>query len=184
MPKHVPQIGSRIGVIGSTGSGKTTAARALAHRLGFRHVELDALFWKPNWGETPDEEFLPSVDEATRGDRWVIDGNYSRTRPIVWPRLETIVWLDYRLHRIFWRLLCRTVRRSFTKEELWSGCEERLRKSFLSTDSILIWLFRTYWRRKRSVPSALAQPEYAHIVVHRFRTPRAFNRWLAAIAPS
>jgi len=184
MPEHTSNIGTRISVIGSTGSGKTTAARTLADRLGFRHIEMDALFWKPNWGETPDEEFLPAVDEATRGDRWVMDGNYSRTRPIVWPRLDTIVWLDYRFHVVFLRLLRRTVVRSISKEELWSGCEERFRNSFFSKDSILVWLFRTYWRRKRTVPRALAQPEHSHISVFHFHTPRAFRRWLRNIEPA
>lgn len=181
MPEHTHRIGTRISVIGSTGSGKTTAARALAERLGFRHIEMDAVFWKPNWGETPDDEFLPAIDRATRGDRWVMDGNYSRTRPIVWPRLDTIVWLDYRFHVVFLRLLRRTIQRSWSKEELWPGCEERFRKSFLSTDSILVWLFRTFWRRRRNVPNALAQPEHEHIRVYRFRTPRAFRNWLESI---
>ncbi len=35
----------RVNVIGTSGSGKTTVAAALADRLGIRHVELDALSW-------------------------------------------------------------------------------------------------------------------------------------------
>ena len=132
------QPGRRINVVGTTGSGKTTAAREIAERLCVPYIELDALFWKPEWGQTPDEEFLPAVDEATRGAQWVLDGNYSRTRSIVWPRANTIVWLDYSFPRVFARLLWRTIRRSITREELWVGCRERLRISFLSRDSILI----------------------------------------------
>lgn len=107
---NYPKPGSRINVVGTTGSGKTTAAKLLAKRLGLPRIELDALFWKPDWGETPDEEFLPAVDEATRGDRWVLDGNYSRTRSIVWPRVDTIIWLDYSFPRVFGQLLRRTIR--------------------------------------------------------------------------
>jgi adenylate kinase family enzyme len=36
-------------VVGSTGSGKTTFARALAEKLGVPHVEIDALFWQRGW---------------------------------------------------------------------------------------------------------------------------------------
>jgi len=60
---------SRINVVGSTGSGKTTVARLLAEQLGLDHIKIDALFWKPNWEETPDEAFLPAVEEGARGDR-------------------------------------------------------------------------------------------------------------------
>jgi DNA helicase HerA-like ATPase len=95
--------GRRINVVGTTGSGKTTVAKAIAERLGFEHIELDGLFWKPDWGETPDDEFLPRVDEATRGERWVLDGNYSRTRPIVWPRADTIVWRRRNYPELFLR---------------------------------------------------------------------------------
>ncbi len=173
--------GQRINVVGTTGSGKTTVARAIAERLGLRHIELDALFWKPNWGETPDDEFLPAVDEATRGDRWVLDGNYSRTRPIVWPRADTIVWLDYRFPTVFWQLLRRTVRRAATREELWDGCRERLRVSFFSRDSILLWCLQTYWRRRRTYPELFARPEHAHLKVVYLRSPREAAAWLRGL---
>ena len=39
----------RVNVVGTSASGKTTFARALAERLGVRHVELDALHWQSGW---------------------------------------------------------------------------------------------------------------------------------------
>jgi len=182
MPKRGDhQLGRRINVVGTTGSGKTTVARAIAERLGLEHVELDALFWRPGWGETPDAEFLPKVDKATRGDRWVVDGNYSRTRAIVWPRADTIVWLDYSFLRVFWQLVRRTLRRAATGEELWDGCRERLASCLFSRDSILLWCVQTYWRRRRSFPEAFARPEHRHLRVLRFRTPRATAHWLRGL---
>jgi adenylate kinase family enzyme len=175
------QPGRRINVVGTTGSGKTTVAEAIAARLGMEHVELDALFWRPGWGETPDDEFLPRVDEATSGERWVVDGNYSRTRPIVWPRADTIVWLDYSFPRVFSQLLSRTIRRSITKEELWSECRERFRVSFFSRESILIWCLKTYWRRRRDLPALFARPEYQHLRVVRLCTPRETADWLGRL---
>jgi len=174
--------GRRINVVGTTGSGKTTVARAIADRLGIKHIELDALFWKPNWGQTPDDEFLPAVEEATRGERWVLDGNYSRTRPIVWPRADTIVWLDYSFPRVFARLLWRTIRRSITKEELWIGCRERLRISFFSRESILIWCLKTYWQRRRNYPEILSRPEHRHLRLIHLHGPRETRDWLRRLA--
>ena len=40
----------RINVVGTSCSGKTTLARAIAGRLGLPYTELDALFWGPRWG--------------------------------------------------------------------------------------------------------------------------------------
>jgi adenylate kinase family enzyme len=174
--------GRRINVVGTTGSGKTTVARAIAAQLGLEHIELDALFWKPNWGETPDDEFLPRVDAATRGDRWVVDGNYSRTRPIVWPRADTIVWLDYSFPRVFLQLLWRTIRRAITKEPMWDGCVETWRKGFLSSNSILVWCVQSYWRRRRSYPGILSSPEHQHLRLIRLRAPREVSRWLRQLA--
>lgn len=172
-----PSIGTRINVVGTTGSGKTTTARRLAGRLGLRRIELDALFWKPGWEQTPDGEFLPAVDQATLRDNWVLDGNYSRSRSITWPRADTIIWLDYSFPRVFWQLLRRTVRRSATKELLWDGCRERFYLQFFSRESILLWCLKTYRQRRRNYPRLFEQPEHAHLQVLRFRSPRQFQQW-------
>jgi hypothetical protein len=51
---------------------------------------------------------------------WVLAGNYHHVRDIVGPRAEAIVWLDYSLPLVFWRLTVRTVRRAETREVLWT----------------------------------------------------------------
>jgi adenylate kinase family enzyme len=175
------EIGRRINVIGTTGSGKTTVARAIAERLGIPHIEMDALFWKPNWGETPDEELFAALDRETDQASWVVDGNYSRTRGIVWPKAETIVWLDYPFFVVFGQLLLRTITRAITREPMWDGCIETWRMAFLSRESILLWCIRTHRRRKRNYPRALAAPEHAHLQLIRLRSRRATRRWLAAL---
>ena len=38
-------------VVSSTGSGKSTLSKGLSALLSIPHIQLDALFWKPNWGE-------------------------------------------------------------------------------------------------------------------------------------
>lgn len=176
-----PKLGSRINVTGTTGSGKTTTAKLLAEKLGLRRIEIDALAWRPNWEMTPRDELVVLVDAATQGDDWVIDGNYSVVREVVWPRLDTIIWLDYRFPRVFGQLLLRTIRRSATREVLWSGCRERFLNSFFSTDSILLWCLKTYWKRRRNYPKLFEQPEHRHINVLRFRTPSAFQQWLESL---
>ena len=173
--------GTRIAVVGSTGCGKSTLARELAQRLGVPHIELDSLFWGPGWSETPDHEFRRRVEAAASGDRWVIDGNYSRVRDVVWSRAQTVVWLDYAFPVPAWRLLVRTIRRSARREELWSGNRESWRRSFLSRDSILLWLLRSYRRHRHDIEAAMRDPAYSSIRFVRLRSPRAAEQWLAGV---
>lgn len=64
VPERRP--GRRIVVVGTSGSGKTTMARRLAERLGYPHVELDALYWEPHWTPAPVEVFRERVRQAIR----------------------------------------------------------------------------------------------------------------------
>lgn len=170
----------RVIVIGTTGSGKTTLARALAARLGVPHGEQDAWNHLPGWQEAPLEEFRAQVAAFTAGDAWVMDGNYSKARDIGWARADTLVWLDYPGQVVFWRLLTRTLRRSLTREELWNGNRERLHVQF-TRDGILAWFFKTHWKRRRETPGHLAA--HPHLRVVRLRTPGEAARWLAVLSP-
>ena len=86
--------GRRISVVGCSGAGKTTLSRRLARHLGYRHVELDALYHQPDWQPLPDEEFQRATHEALQGDGWVVEGNYSLVRPQVRERSDMVIWLD------------------------------------------------------------------------------------------
>lgn len=165
-------------MVGTSGSGKTALARRLAERIGCPHVELDSLHWRPNWTEAPAEEFRERVRRTVDGDAWVIDGNYSIVRDIVWRRADTLVWLDYSLAIILWRLARRTADRLLTRRELWAGNREDLRL-LLSRDSIILWALRTYRKNRRMYGAAAYDPAHAHLTIVRLRTPRECAAWLA-----
>ena len=67
------------------------------------------------------------------------------------------------------------------REELWHGNRETFRRSFAGRDSILLWFLRTFRRRRRQYEAAMADPANAHLAFVRLRSPRAAERWLAAI---
>jgi hypothetical protein len=97
---------ARVVVIGTSCAGKTTLARRLAGMLGSEHVELDSVYWGPEW--TPRPDFIQTVLAIAQRPRWVIDGNYSAVQPIIWSRSSAIVWLDYSFARVFSQALRRT----------------------------------------------------------------------------
>lgn len=170
----------RIVVLGVTGSGKTTFAHRLATRLDYPHIEMDALHWLPNWTEKPTEAFRADIAQALSSDSWIIDGNYSKVRDIVWNRAEAVIWLDYRLPLILWRLTRRTVSRIMSKEVLWNGNRELLRNQF-RRDSLFIWAFQSYRKQQQTYPALFQQPEYRHITFIRLTSPRATEDWLSHI---
>ncbi len=123
------------------------------------------------------------MDTATSVLAWVVDGNYSVCRDIVWGRAEAIIWLDYPLWTVFWQLWNRIWRRWWTRELLWGNNREPLLVHFKlwSDDSLIKWLFKTYWRRKRQYPALLSSPEYSHLKVFRFKHPSETETWLDTI---
>ena len=52
------------------------------------------------------------------------------------------------------------------------------RNQFLSRDSLFIWAFKSYRRRRRSYPLILDQSEHAHLRLFRHHSPRETERRL------
>ncbi|HEY7126262.1 MAG TPA: hypothetical protein VH540_20125 [Ktedonobacterales bacterium] len=174
----------RLIVVGTTGSGKTTLALQLAGLLEIPHIELDALYWEPNWTPAPLEVFRERVAQALERETWVADGNYSSARDLIWGRADMLIWLDYALPLLFWRLLKRGLQRSFAKTHLWNGNRESLRGMFLSPNSLFLYALKTHFSRRKEYPAAFARPEHAHLTVIHLRSPRATEDWLASLPPA
>ena len=172
----------RVSVIGVTGSGKSTLAAALAARLQAPHIELDALHWDPNWTMAELDVFRQRVANWGSADCWVVDGNYSKVRDLVWERADTVVWLDYSFALTFGRLLRRTLARVLSGEELWNGNRERFTEQFLSRDSILWWAIKTHPRYRATFPALLASDRYGHLRLVRLRAPRQAEQWLQSVS--
>jgi hypothetical protein len=116
----------RVSMVGISGSGKTTLGRRLAESLGVPFIELDSIFHLPEWRDLPRDEFRSQVAELVAAEGWVVDGNYSAVRDLVWERADTVVWINLSRAVVMRRVLARTLRRVVTREELWNGNREPL----------------------------------------------------------
>ena len=170
----------RISIIGTSGSGKTTLAKQISQHLAIPHIELDYLYWEPNWIEASKNVFQQRVEKSLTGDSWIVDGNYSKVRNYVWSQADTVVWLDYSLSVLMNQILRRTYKRVTTQQEVCNGNRETWKTTF-SHESIILWVLRTYKRRRKEYPALFQQPEYNHLQIVHLRSPQATQDWLEQI---
>ncbi len=174
----------RINVVGTSGSGKSTFARRLAHQLDLPYVEMDALWWRPGWLESDPDSFRARIQRAVAQPAWVLDGHYGTTTlAIKWREAEQVIWLDYTLARTFRQVLFRSIRRVWSGEELWPGTgnRESFRLTFLSRKSILLWTLRTHRPNRRKYLALIADPRFAHIRFVHLRSPAAAEAFLLGL---
>ena len=88
-------IGNKILIVGCPGSGKSTFARRLQEKTGLPLICLDNLWWRADGTHISRDEFDRALGEALRGERWIMDGNYSRTYEVRIRACDTVIFLDY-----------------------------------------------------------------------------------------
>lgn len=166
----------RIVIIGTSCSGKSTLAKNISNKLGIKHYELDNYFWKENWTESTNEEFTKKVMDIIAEKNWVICGNYSKVRELIWSRATDIIWLDYSFYLVLFRSIKRSFIRSLTKEKVCNGNIETFKQSFFSKESIILWVINTYKRRKNQYSVLLK--DFRDKKVFRFKNNFEANRYL------
>ena len=159
-------------VVGTSGAGKSRFASRLARATGARHIELDAFKHGPNWTERSQEEMRRRTAEAIgAADTWVVDGNYTEVRDVVWPRATTLVWLDYSKPLVMSRIIRRSLGRVVMRTELWNGNRSDWRRWGDPTHPIR-WAWSTHAYNRVRYESVTALPEWSHLEVVRLRRPR------------
>jgi adenylate kinase family enzyme len=170
----------RVVVVGTSGAGKSTTGAKLAALLGHPFVELDELFWGPNWQPKPAQEFLSLARDAAAGERWVVAGNYATSMPEIWPRASAVIWLNFTLAIVLQRLLARTARRLVRREVLWHGNRESALRTLFTRESIVWWAITTHNRRKAQFAELRATRQYPQVHWYEFTRPAEVERFLAA----
>lgn len=119
---------TRLAVIGSPGSGKTTFCNKLGVLLNRQVVHLDRELWQANWQLRPKDERIAIHQNIIDGDSWLIDGMWGSLLVPRFLRATTVIFLDYRtliaLHRAEKR---RKTYNGTQRDDIAEGCVEKER---------------------------------------------------------
>ena len=147
-------------------------------------MELDAIYHQPGWSQLPEDEFKSRVDVATAQDCWVVDGNYSAVREVVWTKADTVVWFDLPFLLVLSRTVRRTLRRVATREELWNGNREPFSNlwSLKPEKSIIAWAATRHGVYRRRYLAAESDPRWSGLHFVRLRSQREADAFVAGAA--
>jgi adenylate kinase family enzyme len=173
------RVADRILVYGVTGSGKTTIASQIAERTGIGWHSVDDLTWDPGWVPVSAAEQGRRIAAICAGERWILDTAYGSWRETVLARTDLIVALDYPRWVSLGRLVRRTVMRAVDHRPICNGNTESFRQAF-SRDSIIVWHFRSFTRKRKRIREWAANPPVPEVV--RLTSPRAARHWLATLS--
>ncbi len=167
-------------MVGVTGAGKSTLARALSRRLGLPYHEMDALYFNgPDWAVN--DELTEDVSRLTAEPCWIVDSlGYPEVRDLLWDRADTVIWLDYPKRAVMPRVLRRSLRRTVTREVLFGGNRETWR-DWLSREHPARWAWSQHGPRRREIERRVRDPRFAPLDTLRFRHPNDTAAWLASL---
>ena len=158
-------IGDKIIVLGCSGSGKSTFAKRLHACTRLPLIHLDNIWWKPDRTHISRDEFDQRLAVLLQGEKWIMDGDYSRTYEVRFRACDTIIFLDY------------------SEEECMNGIIDRVGKSRTDipwvehqVDPELVELVRNYNRDNRPILYSLIDkyPERQTLI---FKTRSQADDW-------
>ena len=135
----------RVWIMGATGSGKSTLGKRLATKLGATWIDLDDLYWLPDWQERSSDDFRELLRQrlaAVTNGRWVVSGGYtSIVDTVLLEHVTAVCWMRPPFAVRYLRLLWRTLQRGLLGLECCNGNKEKpLWHHLLAPrDSIIYW---------------------------------------------
>jgi adenylate kinase family enzyme len=166
----------RIAIVGCSGGGKSTLARAMGEALGLPVVHMDNLFWKRGWTESSLEEFRPRVEAVAAGERWIMEGTFTRASALRFSRADTIVWIELPMWLCLWRAFRRMLLAfGRVRPDLAPGCPERFDLAF--------YRYISAWNRVTRPKLSRALREWApHARLIRLASDREMAAFVARLA--
>ena len=163
-------LGQKIIVLGCSGSGKSTFSKRIHDAAGLPLIHLDNVWWKSDRSHISREEFDQKLGEILQEDKWILDGDYSRTYEVRFQSCDTVFFLDYDF------------------EECMNGIKERVGKkrrdipwTEQELDPELVKQVENYERENRPVVLALIE-KYSDKRVMIFKSRSEADEWLDSIS--
>lgn len=161
---------NRISIIGGSGSGKSTLATILSKELDIPAIHLDAINYNANWVEIDHKEREQIIQNKLNEEKWIIDGNYTKTLKDRLDKADIVIWLDYSSFAHFKGILKRFLKYHNKEKPELPGCKERFNLAFIK-------YVISYNRKKR--PQVLQILEnIPHEKVLIFKKQKDLNNWL------
>ncbi|MGE7308093.1 AAA family ATPase [Priestia megaterium] len=111
--KSYQHIGTKVIIIGSPGSGKSTFSKKLAEVTALPLIHLDDLYWEVGWVPTPEYQWQHIVKDLVKKDKYIIDGNYASSLDIRLQNADTVILLDTPLIICLYRIVKRTLQNKY-----------------------------------------------------------------------
>ncbi|MGN6431119.1 MAG: hypothetical protein ACTHNB_10380 [Gaiellaceae bacterium] len=168
---------NRVAVIGPGGAGKSRIARQLGEAVGARVVELDRLFWRPGWVETPAPEWEEIQRQELAQEPWVVEGLHVDTVDLWLEAADTIVFLDISPLVATWRVS----RRRLSEDDRSSapeGCEPAPAYRALIKFLLYQWEYR---RKIRPEILRILERRRGHAEIAVLRTPQEVDTFLGRV---
>ncbi|MHA1990623.1 MAG: hypothetical protein ACW981_11530 [Candidatus Hodarchaeales archaeon] len=102
----------KIAILGITGSGKSALATRLSVVLDVPVYHLDDIFWLHGWKQISRIKFRKAVKSFVGQDKWIIDGNHSKTMDLTLSNANLVIFLDIPLYIALFRLVTRSIGRN------------------------------------------------------------------------
>jgi hypothetical protein len=153
----------KIIVIGCPGSGKSTLSRKLGEQLNIPVHHLD------DWQQSSPEEFRRVQNELMKEDKWILDGNFTKSIENRAVKADMVIFLDFSRWVVYWR----ATKRYF-------GDFKNITNNFFET-----WgLFKYIWNFPRTeIHSMLEKHKEGRkmVILH---NPREFSDFLKLYFPA
>jgi len=101
----------KICIVGPSGAGKSTFSLKLSDMLDIPVYHLDNVFWNKDKSHIDRDEFDLRLTGILAKDRWIIDGDYSRTYRMRFEKADTVFFLDFDLNECLDGVKSRTGRK-------------------------------------------------------------------------
>lgn len=168
-------------MFGPSGVGKTSLALRLASEWGLPYIDMDQMYKASVRSEQPEQTFAASLSSHIDRDAWVMDGSYDMVQELYWNKATLLVWLDFSVGVVGWRMARRIGLRLIGRKPtgLAPGAS-RGDKGFMSIARSAVDRLSNHHRTRRRHLQMLYNLQNQPPYVHRLRTPEEVEFWLEA----